>query len=122
MTTEAAMARSVTSGIGIRKTSETPEELIGDYVNFLKSQPSVQGSGTPAGVGLIMTQHVAAEYGPGVAVKKPEIIYTFAVLHQVGSRSLAGWGTRQLSSGGFALSTDGVYVQLDPSGTLNATG
>jgi len=114
------MTRSVSSGIGIRKLSETPADLIQDYVNFLKSEP-IQGSGSPAGVGFLMTQHIPAEYGPGVAVQKPDIIYTWGVLHQVGTHSLGGWGTRQLSSNGFAPSSDGIYVQLDPT-TLSATG
>jgi len=116
------MTRSVTSGIiGIRKLSESPADLIQDYVNFLQSEPPVQGSGSPAGVGFLMTRHIPAEYGPGVAVKKPEIIYTSGVMHQVGSHSLGGWGTRQLSSNGFVTSSDGTYVQLDPT-TLSATG
>ena len=116
------MARSVTSTVGIRKMSETPAELIQDYVDFLNSQPVVQGSGTPASVGFQMTQHAPAEYGPGAADKKPEIIYSWGILHRVGTHSLGGWGTRQSSNSGFAQASDGVYVQLDQPDTLTASG
>ena len=117
------MSRSVTSTVGLRKMSETPEELIQDYIDFLKSQPVVQGgSGIPASVGFQMTQHVPAEFGPGTADRKPEIIYSWGVLHRVGTHSLGGWGTRQSSNSGFAQATDGVYLQLDQPETLNASG
>lgn len=118
------MARSVDISAGsiIRKLSETPGELIQDYVDFLKAQPVVQGSGQPAGVGFLMTQHVPAEFGTGVEEKRPEVIYTTGVLHLTGTRSLGGWGTRQLSSTGFAPSTNMIYVQLDQPGNLSATG
>jgi hypothetical protein len=116
------MVRSVSGTVGIRKQSETPAELIQDYVDFLNSQPVVQGSGTPASVGFQMTQHVPAEYGPGAADKKPEVIYSWGVLHRVGTHSLGGWGTRQSSNSGFAHATDGVYVQLDQPDSLNASG
>jgi hypothetical protein len=106
---------------GIRKLSETPAELIQDYVDFLKSQPTVQGSGQPAGVGFLMTQHVPAEFGPGIETKPPEIVYTHGVLNLVGVHNLGGWGTRQLSSTGFALSGS-IWVQLDQPASLNASG
>jgi hypothetical protein len=116
------MARSVIRGI--RNASETPEELIQDYINFLKSQPREVGGGTPASVGFLMTQHTPAQYGPGAADKKPEVIFSLGWLRQVGN-GLGGTGTRQSSNSGnsgFAESSDSIYVQLDPPGTLNATG
>jgi len=38
------MSRSVTSTVGLRKMSETPEELIQDYIDFLKSSRSFRGA------------------------------------------------------------------------------
>ena len=106
----------------VRKLIETPAELIQDYVDFLKSQPTVQGSGQPAGVGFLMTQHVPAEFGPGIETKQPQIVYTQGVLHLVGVHSLGGWGTNQLSSTGFAPSANMIYIQLDQPASLSASG
>lgn len=118
------MSLSVTrpTGIGIRKLNETPADLIQDYVDFIKSQPVIQGSGQPGGAHFLMTQHIPAEYGPNVTEKPPEIIYSWGVFHLVGTHSLGGWATRQSSNNGFLPSTAGIFVQLDPPGTLTATG
>ena len=108
-------------GSVVRKLSETPEELIQNYVDFVKSQ-TVQGSGQPGGARFLMTQHIPAEYGRGVTEKQPEIIYSWGTFHLVGTHSLGGWATRQSSNNGFLPSTAGIFVQLDPPGTLTATG
>jgi len=119
------MVRSVGSEIG--KLSETPAQLIQDYVDFLKSQPTVTGSGTPAGVGFQLTQHVPAEFGSGIETKPPQTAYTSGVLSLVGVHSLGGWGARQFSSTGFANSagfapSGSIWVQLDQPASLRASG
>ena len=81
------MVRSIGRS-GITKVSETPAELIQDYVDFLNPQPVLASSSAPAFVGFQLTQHVPAEYGPGATEKKPEIIYSWGTLHRVGTHSL----------------------------------
>jgi hypothetical protein len=52
------------SRVVIRNPVETPAQLIKQYVDWLKSQPSGAGANLPASVGFMMALDVPLEFGP----------------------------------------------------------
>ena len=116
------MARSVSTTPGWGKP-ETASELIKQYVDWIKAQPTQGlGGGTPASIGFVLTQSNPASFGAQMATDAPEVIYSLGNLYYSGGVSLAGHGTRQSSKNGFVAQTSTIYVTVEGNGVLTASG